>query len=104
MKNQLGIPAVIAAIIIACVVGGVVGTRNSDDDNTDARNAEQPSPADAASSKLSAGVLSSDSNGYGVPTYGTGGVSYHSFHCPHKFLTLETTDQQKIVSSSYLPH
>ena len=73
MRNKLGIPAVIAAIIIACVVGGVVGTRNSDDNNSqNAKNASPPSPSDAASAKLSAGRFSKDLNYYGVPNYGSG--------------------------------
>lgn len=76
MKNQLGIPAVIAAIIIACVVGGVVGTRDSGESNKNARNAAPPSASDAASAKLSAGrytnKLADDTWSDKVPVYGSG--------------------------------
>ena len=101
MRNQLGIPAVIAAIIIACVVGGVVGTRNNDDDNTDARNAAQPSPSDAASSKLSEGVLTSGMSDDHVPQYSSGVSGTASVVRSNSNYR---TDQHKVISSSYCYH
>ncbi|TIB34567.1 hypothetical protein E3P84_01741 [Wallemia ichthyophaga] len=82
-SDPIGIPAVIAAIIIACVVGGVVGSRNDDDNsNSNANNAAQPSPSDAAQSKLSSGRFSTDTNDAGVPIYGNNGTNSKLFQAP----------------------